>query len=685
MTRSLSIGIDVGGTFTDLFMVDQSTGETFQHKLSSTPEDPHEAPIRGIREILQAAHRQPRDVRFVGLGTTVATNALLERKGAKVGLITTRGFRDLLEIARQTRPHVYDLTRRRSEPLVPRYLRLEAEERIAWNGSVVRGLNLGDVDRVVSEFQSQGVEAVAICFLNSYANPDHERRAVAHLREIWPEAIISASQELIPEYREYERLSSTVTNAYLMPVMQRYMGQFQNAIRALSIPVEPVVMSSSGGVFSPTLAAQRPIDTLLSGPSGGISGAVHLTGLGQRRDIITLDMGGTSTDVSVVINGQSEICNCRVIDGLPIKSMSVDVHTVGAGGSSVAWLDTGGMLRVGPHSAGAKPGPACYGIGGTLPTVTDANVLLGRLNQKHLLGGALKIDAWRSEDCIDRRIAHARQITAVEAAVAIIAIANTHIAQAIRSVSVERGLDPQAFLLVAYGGAGPLHAADVARELNMDVLVPASPGVLCAMGVLMKDAQIDLSQTRLLRQNAASASEQVEEIFAKLEERAIALIGMEGQSPGAITVTRFVDARYVGQNFELSFQISYDAQRFDMQAARVAFEAVHRRFYGYDHVSNEMEIVTLRLRASVPGPKIDVYRQPLVARAGALRPKAMRTVVFDPAMNPVECPVFDRQELRPGDDIKGAAIIEQMDTTTLVPPDFHATVDGTSSLLLSRQ
>ncbi len=362
---SLSVGIDVGGTFTDLFMVDDSTGETFRHKLSSTPEDPHEAPVRGIREIVEKAGCKPDDVRFVGLGTTVATNALLERKGAATGLITTSGFRDLLEIARQTRPHVYDLFVPRPAPLVPRRWRLEVGERVAGDGSVVRPIELDDVDRAARVLREEGVTSVAICFLNAYANPEHERIAAKRLREIWPEALISASEELLPEFREYERLSSTVVNAYLMPVMQRYLLRFREEVEALGVAAEPVVMSSGGGVFSPELAAERPFDTLLSGPSGGISGAAYIGRLIDRANLITFDMGGTSTDVSLVADGRTEIGTYRVIDGLPIRSTAVDVHTVGAGGSSIAWLDGGGLLRVGPRSAGARPGPACYGIGGT--------------------------------------------------------------------------------------------------------------------------------------------------------------------------------------------------------------------------------------------------------------------------------------------------------------------------------
>src|SRR5438105_2180678 len=334
MTGTLCIGIDVGGTFTDLFMIDDRNGDTFHHKLSSTPDDPHEAPVRGIREILAKAQRKPEEVRFVGLGTTVATNALLERKGATTGLITTRGFRDLLEIGRQTRPHVYDLTQHRPEPLVPRRLRLEVGERVAGDGSVVVPIELADVERAATALRSEGVASVAICFLNAYANPEHERQAVARLREIWPDVAVSASEELLPEFREYERLSSTVINAYLMPVMRGYLLRFQKEVQALGMAAEPVVMTSGGGVFSPELASDRPIDTLLSGPSGGISGAVYIARMIDRPNIITFDMGGTSTDVSLVAEGKVEIGNGRIIDGLPIKSTAVDVHTVGAGGSS---------------------------------------------------------------------------------------------------------------------------------------------------------------------------------------------------------------------------------------------------------------------------------------------------------------------------------------------------------------
>jgi N-methylhydantoinase A len=685
MVRSLSIGIDVGGTFTDLFMIDVTTGETYRHKLSSTPSDPHEAPIRGIREILEKAGRDAREVQFVGLGTTVATNALLERRGACTGLLTTRGFRDLLEIGRQTRPHVYDLFVSRPTPLVPRSLRLEVTERMAASGEVVHPICLEDVDRSIDLLRKSGVQSVAVCFLNSYANPDHERRTVERLREIWPEVAVSASDELVPEFREFERLSSTVLNAYLMPVMGRYLRSFEKQAISLGLPAEPVVMSSGGGVLDTRLASERPIDTLLSGPSGGISSAIRLGLVTEQRNLVTFDMGGTSTDVSLIADGKVETSTFRVIDGIPIRSSAVDVHTVGAGGSSVAWLDSGGLLRVGPNSMGAKPGPACYDSGGTEPTVTDANVVLGRLNQHFLLGGALPIENHRSTEAIERAIAIPKGISVSEAASAILAISVTNIAQAIRVVSVERGLDPADFLLVAFGGAGPLHAADVARELGMKVLIPRSPGVLCAMGVLAKDTMTEFSRTRILTEHQDGLEAQVEEIFAELESRALTTMGRTRSNSESLRLERFVEARYVGQNFELTVGVPPRADQPPlMRALRRGFDAAHHRYYGYDQPEKEIELVTFRVRASQPGPQLDLLRVPTGARTGGLAASGTRRAIFAASGSAIDCPIFERSHLVPGDALEGPAIVEQMDTTTVLPPDFGATVDEFGNLLLKR-
>jgi N-methylhydantoinase A len=685
LPTSLRVGIDVGGTFTDLFLLDEVSGVVTRHKLSSTPDDPYKAPIRGLVEILQKAGRSADEIGFVGLGTTVATNALLERKGAVTGLITTKGFRDLLEIGRQNRPDVYDLFKRRPVPLVSRERRVEVDERIAGDGEVLRELDEGDVHRAIERLRAEGCVSVAICFLNAYANPAHEVTTAALVRKHWPEAALTVSQELLPEFREYERVSSTVINASLMPVMKRYLSRFSEEVTKLGIPERPFVMNSGGGVVSPELAAERPIDTLLSGPSGGVSGAQYFADAVGEMNLLTFDMGGTSTDVSLVRDGRPEIAHARMIDGLPIKSTAIDIHTVGAGGSSVAWIDAGGMLRVGPHSAGANPGPACYGIGGEEPTVTDANVVLGRLNPHHLLDGAVPIDKSLSIAAIERVVGRAKGLSVEQAAAAILAVSNANIGQAIRFVSVQRGLNPQDFVLVAFGGAGPLHAAAVAQDLEMTVLVPQSPGVLCATGVLAKDVQIDMSRTRLLRQSDAAASQQIGSIFAELHSRAVRTLCANGLDEKGLVIERSIDARYVGQNFELRVPVSADALGAQvMDAVKAGFDSAHEQFYGFAQVEQEAECVTFRLRASLPVLRPELAGPAAAARAVPLQPRSQRGVFFESVDGFVDCAVYARADFRPGDELEGPAIIEQMDTTTVLPPHFHARVDAVSNLRLER-
>ena len=680
---SIRIGIDVGGTFTDLYLLDEASSNTIRHKLPSTPQDPYKAPIDGIRGILQKAEAQPGQVRFVGLGTTVATNALLERKGAITGLLTTKGFRDILEVARQKRPHTYDLFARRPAPLVPRELRLEVEERIGADGSIITALNTGDVERAMQRFIALGVQSIAICFLNSYANPEHENRVADLIRTRWPDLPVTASAELVGEFREYERLSSTCLNAYLMPVMKRYLTRFTDEVRKLGIPEAPFVMSSGGGVVSPGLASQRPIDLLLSGPSGGVSGALHHATAAGFANIITFDMGGTSTDVCLIQQARPEIAHGRIIDGLPVKTTALDIHTVGAGGSSIAWIDDGNLLRVGPRSAGAHPGPACYGNEGALPTVTDANVVLGRLNQEYLLAGALSIHAARSAQAIEEHIARPKGLSVREAAAAILAVSNTNIAQAIRFVSVERGLDPSTFVLVAFGGAGPLHAAEVARELNMTVLVPPGPGVLCAMGVLTKDIQLDLSQTRLIRDAALTAADDVNGIFESLERRAIDNYARHKIELSGLTIERTVDARYVGQNFELSAPVAGGAvSAATLAAVRTSFNAAHKRLYGYDQPGQQIELITFRIKALLPVPKPGLAPVARAARGTRSGPRKTRQAFFATIQQFVDCPVYDRTELAEGEELAGPAIVEQMDTTTVIPPDFSAIADRWGNLIL---
>lgn len=683
MSATFRIGLDVGGTFTDLFLLNETTGETVRHKLPSTPKRPYEAPVQGVREILEKAGADPQQVRFVGLGTTVSTNALLERKGAATGLLTTQGFRDLLEIGRQRRPHVYDVRIPRPQPLVPRRRREEVPERMAADGSVIRELDEDALRQAVRRLLDDGVDSVAICFLNAYVSPQHERRAAALLAAEFPELAVTVSSELLPEFREYERLSTTVTNAFLMSVMRRYLTRFREEIAALGIPEAPFVMTSGGGVASPELAAMRPIDTLFSGPSGGVSAATYLAELSDSPDLITFDMGGTSTDVCMVRGGRPEITHSRTMDGLPIRATAVDIHTVGAGGSSIAWIDAGGLLQVGPHSAGADPGPACYGRGGTEPTVTDANVVLGRLNPEYLLSGALKIDAARSHEAIERVVAKPKGLSVTEAAAAILAISNINIARAIRFVSVERGLDPAEFALVAFGGAGPLHAAAVAAELGMAIIIPPAPGVLCAMGVLCKDVQIDLSQTRILRAGHGPdvLMEAMRPIYDELQGRAATSLRESGLDPDGLAVERTVDARYVGQNFELSVTLPHGPiGEATLQAVRDGYDAEHIRLYGYAKPDAELELVTFRLTARLAVPRPDLTPAAADTRAAPLAPVATRRVFFENVGGFVDAPVYQRSDLRDGDRFDGPAIVEQMDATTVLPPGAVAEADRLGNL-----
>jgi len=678
------IGIDVGGTFTDLFLLDEESGALARHKLPSTPGDPHLAPLNGVREILEMAAATGAQVAFVGLGTTVATNALLERKGAVTGLITTAGFRDLLEIARQKRPHTFDLYGNKPTALVPRRLRHEVTERVLADGSVLKPLDRNELQTVIDKLTGAGVESIAICFLNSYANPENEETAAALVRERWPDGHVAVSAEVLPEFREYERLSSTVVNAYLMPATRDYFKRFEENIASLGIKAQPFIMNSGGGVITPAVAAQRPLDTLFSGPSGGVSGAVYVSMAAGHPDIITFDMGGTSTDVCLVRDGKPQLSHSRVINGFPLKAPAVDVHTVGAGGSSIATVDAGGMLRVGPHSAGSKPGPACYGRGGTQPTVTDANVVLGRLNPKYLLAGALKIDASQSRAAIESEVAQKKSIGLIEAAASMLAIADTNMAQALRFVSVERGLDPRDFVLVAFGGAGPLHAASVARELGVaGVLIPYSPGVLCAMGVLTKDMQMDFSRTRIVAEAAKDSVATVGTVYSELEQKAREEFKRCG-GDAEVMLERTVDMRYTGQNHELSVE----APAGEIDAAALAtmketFHRAHEQLYGYRSPEYAVEFVTYRVKGLRPIRKHDLARVPVTQRGGALAPTARRQVFFDAAVGFVACPIYDRAQLVPGDQITGPAIIEQMDTTTVIPPAFSARVDAALNLLMT--
>jgi N-methylhydantoinase A len=676
------LGIDTGGTFTDLALVDDSTGEAQLYKLSSTPADPSEAILQGIKEILTAAALRVKDVSYLGHGTTVATNALIEGKVARTALIATDGFRDVIEIARQRRPDLYNLDIDKPKPLAPRDLRVDVRERLRADGSVLLPLDEEQVRKVVRELRQREVTAIAVCFLHSYLNPVHERRVKEIVKEEFPECAVSLSSDVLPEFREYERFITTVMNAALVPVMSRYLGRLEQKVRNEGLPTGPRIMQSSGGVISAAGAGARPINTLFSGPSAGVIGAAHLCARAGFPDIITFDMGGTSTDVCLVEGGAPLITNQRIVARFPVKCPTVDVHSVGAGGGSVGFVDSGGFLRVGPNSAGARPGPACYGLGGLNPTVTDANVILGRQHRQHLLGGRMPINAALSEAAMLEKVAKPLGMDLITAAQGMLRVVNSNIIRAIRVISVEKGYDPRQFVLVAFGGGGPLHAAQLARDLEIPtVLVPESPGVLCALGLLVADLRVDFGRTFLMRcstPNLGALNAAYKELDAKLAD----WLKREDAKRENTVVERSADMHFVGQDYELSVAVppgELDASAIELLVQR--FHAKHEEVHGYAPPDQPVEIMALRLvaqsKVSRPSfrPAARVGPSPAAALIGA------REVYFEDT-TPVECPLYDRARLAPGNELHGPAIIEQMDSTTVIFPGQRAEIDEYRNILI---
>ena len=492
------LGVDVGGTFTDLALYDADTNRLEFAKTPSTPDNQAVGVAAGIAELARRYGVMPEQVDFFIHGTTVATNTLLERKGAVTALVVTAGFRDVLQIGRQERPSLYDWRIRRPEPLAPRRLRFEVAERVVHTGEVLTPLTGAEIDRVVARLAAADVDAIAVCLLHSYANPAHERALGEALRRSLPGVTVALSHEVLPEFKEYERMSTTAINAYVSPVMERYLRRLEHTISDAGLKSELYIMQSNGGTMGVETAIERPVHTIMSGPAAGVIGAAAIARQAGHANAISIDMGGTSFDVSLCYQGEVRQTQESEIERLPIRVPMVDVHTLGAGGGSIAWIDAGGALRVGPSSAGAVPGPACYGSGGTQATVTDANVVLGRLGESGLLGGAMPLDAALARMAVRERIADPLGIGVEEAAEGIVQVVNASMVKGIRVVSVSKGYDPREFCLVAFGGAGPLHASELAEEMDIPrVLVPVAPGVTSALGLLVADLRHDFARTVL--------------------------------------------------------------------------------------------------------------------------------------------------------------------------------------------
>jgi N-methylhydantoinase A len=681
----LRVGVDSGGTFTDVCLLDERSGRFSVWKLSSTPADPSLAIAAGAQEAMGRLGDGGVPVSFFGHGTTVATNALIQGRGALCGLITSDGFRDLLELGRQRRPHLYDLQADKPVPLVSRDRRLEVTERLLHDGTVHRRPDQDEIRSAARTLRERGAEAVAVCFLYSFVDPGHEQAVVEVLREELPEAFVTCSYDVCPEFREFERLSTTVVNAFLGPVMQGYLSRLTPRLVASGIDVKPFITQSNGGTITFDTAARLPVRTVLSGPSTGVIGAVE-TGRNVGIDnLITFDMGGTSTDVALVENGKPGTTTETEVHGYPVKCPMIDIHTVGAGGGSIAFVDTGGFLKVGPGSAGADPGPVCYGLGNDQPTVTDANVVLQVLNPESLLAGRMPIDrdaAARSIETLGRSLG----LSLEETAAGILRVVTANMARAIRLVSVQRGHDPRDYCLVPFGGGGPVHSGRLARELSMSaILVPPNPGILCALGLLLTDLRRDFSVTRRMPVAPDSVGAMRRAVL-DLVTAAQDWLQAEALPRERWRVLSTADMRYVGQNYELNVEVPGMADDRSLLDGLVAnFNRAYERQYGYTAPEEAIEIVTFRVEAYgvVEKPRFEAHEMAGKDPSDAL---LTRRAVYQPEARAfVETPVYDRDRLQAGNRIEGPAVIEQMDSTTLVLDGQSARVDAYLNLLINEE
>jgi len=673
----VKLATDIGGTFTDLVYLDEATGTLGLAKTASTPPDFE----RGVMDAVTKSGLDPARVDAFVHGATVIINALTERKGAKTALVTTEGCRDVLEIGRANRPDIYNLRFRKQPPFVPRELRFEVRERLSYKGDVLVPLDLASVDAVAAKLREAAVEAVAVCFLHSYANTAHEEECAARLRERLPGVQVTASSEIAREWREYERTSTTVLNAYVRPVASAYLRALEGHLRAYDVAAPLSAMKSNGGTASFAVAGQQPIHMVESGPVGGVIGAQAIGAAIGEPNLITLDIGATTAKCSLIDGGAVKISSDYRIErdarnaGYPIRVPVVDIVEIGAGGGSIAWIDAGGALKVGPTSAGAVPGPACYGQGGTAPTVTDANLIAGRINPGYFLGGEIAVSVERAEAAM-APIAGALGVAIGEAALGVIRIANANMINALKLVSVRRGYDPRDFMMVAFGGGGAMHAAALAAELHVGrVLIPRAPGHFSAWGMLMTDPIQDFTRTTLLRSEAANLV-RIGTLYAALEAEAREFFAGDGATTSVPRLDRFADMRYVGQ--EHTVRVPVPTEGLDLATIDERFHALHEHAYTY-RLPSAIELVNFHVVASMPTPKPDL--QTFADEVGDGQPKGRRIVDYDEDGR-LESAIFERANLRRGVPIDGPAVIEEPAATTLVYPGQRATIDRVGNILI---
>ncbi len=665
-TDDTRIGVDVGGTFTDVALTVDDRLVTA--KVPTT--DPQQLGVlEGIEKACERANIDPGEIDAFAHAMTVSVNALLERGGAKTALVTTEGFRDVLEIGRQNRPDLYDLEAEKPDPLVPRQRRFEVAERTTTE-DVEQPVDPDEVRDLAATLQESDVETVAVCLLHSYADSENERLVTEILREELT-VPVSASHEVLAEFREFERTSTTTVDAYVRPAIDRYVGRLVDEAEEAGIPA-PRIMQANGGIADPETVREHAVTTTLSGPAAGVVGAAATVDDADVEGLVTFDMGGTSSDVSLVRDGQAERTTDAEIAGLPIRTPMVDVNTVGAGGGSIAWVDSGGALRVGPRSAGAEPGPACYGRGGTEPTVTDANVVLGYIGPETALGGEMTLDVDAAQASLERLADEAGLESALEAARGVYRVANATMTRTIRAVTVERGHDPREFAVVAFGGAGPMHAAALADSLEVDrVVVPRPGGVLSAFGLLAADESYDAVRTVGVGLNQAEPAD-LEAVYDDLVENVLA----DASDRDAARVERAADCRYAGQSFELTVPVD---EMFDATAVAERFHAAHEQAYGYA-MDESLEVVNLRATATVPGTEPTVRHE----GTGDARLGSRDAHFPSTGVEPRETTVYDRDRLASGASISGPAILEQAESTTVVPPNWGGEILEDGTLVMSR-